>query len=209
MKPLSNLAIIIIAISLFFASCSKEPPKIPVEKITLSQTAITLNRGQRDTLSATIFPDDATDKTIIWTSSNDKVAFVDNGVVISPFFSLLLTDSAISLGNAVITAKAGEKTATCSVTVVATPVTSITLDQTSIEIMVGQQYTSLYATVYPADATYRRVYWTSSDESVASVNGGTVTGLKIGNATITAKAGGMTATCSVIVTTAPVTTRHP
>ncbi len=185
MKHFYQLFFLFIAI--LFASCSKEPAEIPVNKISISETTITLKVGQTETLSATVSPDDATDKTVTWTSSDNSIASVKDGVV-----------TAIKLGTATITAKAGDKTATCSVTVAATPVTNVMLNKTSVELKVGQTET-LSATVSPDDATDKTVTWTSSDNSIASVKDGVVTAIKLGTATITAKAGDKTATCSVTV----------
>ena len=86
---------------------------ILVESVTLGKTELELIIGQADvTLTATVKPDDATDKTVTWTSSNPAVATVDaNGTV-----------HAVAEGTATITAQAGEKTATCVVTVKAAPV---------------------------------------------------------------------------------------
>ena len=169
------------------ATCSITVEATPVTSVTLDQTNASLRVGETVTLTATVKPDDATDKTMTWTTSDASVATIDNGVV-----------TAIKLGSATITAKAGEKTATCSITVVATPVTSVTLDQTSASLQVGETVT-LTATVKPDDATDKTVTWTTSDASVATVSNGVVTAKKVGSATITAKAGDKTATCSVIV----------
>ena len=81
-------------------------PTVPVEAITLDKDSLTLTAGTSETLTASVSPEDATDKTVTWTSDNDAVATVADGVV-----------TAVAAGTATITAKAGEKTATCVVTV--------------------------------------------------------------------------------------------
>lgn len=80
-------------------------------------------------------------------------------------------------------------------------VSSVTLDKDSLEIKVGQK-ASLQASAYPSDATNSQMDWSSSDENVASVANGEVTGIANGNATITVttRDGGYTAQCSVTVT---------
>lgn len=90
------------------ASCTVTvtPRTISVESITLNKTQLSLVKGATETLTATVLPTTATDKTVIWESSDTAVATVENGVV-----------TAVAAGNATITAKAGEKTATCAVTV--------------------------------------------------------------------------------------------
>lgn len=173
------------------ATCTVTVKGIPVDGITLSESALTLTEGENATLTATVTPANASDKTVTWTSSDTAVATVDaNGKV-----------TAVAPGTATITAKAGEKTATCTVTVKAKiiDVTGITLDKTTATLTVGDNLT-LTATVAPANATDKTVTWTSSDAAVATVDAtGKVTAVKAGTATITAKAGEKTATCTVTV----------
>lgn len=169
------------------------PPAIPVTSVTLDKTSATLKAGESVTLTATVNPDDATDKTVTWSTSDASVATVSNGVVV-----------AVKVGSATITAKAGDKTATCAITVEATPVTSVSLNKTSASLKVGETVT-LTATVNPADATDKTVTWSTSDASVATVSDGVVVAVKVGSATITAKAGDKTATCAITVEATPVT----
>ena len=176
-----------------YAKCVVKVKPIEAESITLNRTTASLKVGQSVTLTATVNPSDATDKTVTWTSSNPSVATVENGIV-----------KAIKVGSATITAKAGDKTATCAITVEATPVTSITLDRSTVSLKVGQSVT-LTATVNPSDATDKTVTWTSSNPSVATVENGIVKAIKVGSATITAKAGDKTATCAITVEATPVT----
>ena len=106
----------------------------------------------------------------------------------------------LKAGEVTITAKAGEQTATCVITVKSKviAVTGITLDKTAVELVEGESVT-LVATVSPENATDKSVTWTSSDETVATVKDGVVTTLKAGEVTITAKAGEFIATCVVTV----------
>lgn len=80
----------------------------------------------------------------------------------------------------------------------AVAVTGITLNKTSVSLNKGKTVT-LAATVAPANATDKAVTWTTSNKKVATVTGGTVKAVAKGKATITAKAGGKTATCTVTV----------
>ena len=169
-------------------SCGEEEPgPIAVQEVTLSQKELTLHVGELSALTATVSPTDATDKTVSWSTSDVSVASVSDGVV-----------TAKKIGSATITAGAGNKTATCRITVVATPVTSIGLNKTSAELKVNETVT-LTATVDPSDATDKAVTWSTSDASVASVSDGVVTAKGIGSATITAVAGNKTATCEITV----------
>ena len=164
-----------------------KPSKIEVSAVSLDQTSVTLTVGETVSLAAKVSPDNATDKTVTWSSSNEAVATVKNGTV-----------TTVAAGSAAITAKAGNKSATCSVTVKAkeVPVTSISLSATSLSIEVGKT-TQVTATVTPSGAT---VTWSSSKESVATVSNGMVTAVAEGSATITATAGDKSATCEVTVT---------
>ena len=83
--------------------------KVNVESIALNENTLTLytNRDPKTaTLTATVSPDNATDKTVAWTSADEKIAMVENGVV-----------TAVGNGTTTITAQAGDKTAVCTVTV--------------------------------------------------------------------------------------------
>lgn len=81
-------------------------------------------------------------------------------------------------------------------------VTGVTLDKNSLQLLVGKQGT-LTANVLPTKATNKNVTWSSSDNNVATVNEGVVTGVATGTATITVTSvdGGFTASCSVNVST--------
>lgn len=164
-------------------------PLVTVTSITLSPSSLELYEGEDQTLTATVLPSDATDKTVEWSTSDPEIAWVSDGTV-----------TAVKQGEAVITAKAGEKTASCTVKVLrrAVEVESVTLSRIELQMTVGQKET-LTAKVKPDNAADKGVTWSSSAPSVAKVEGGVVTALKEGEATITAKAGGKTATCTVTV----------
>ena len=109
----------------------------PVSNITLNQTTVTLVEGESLTLTATVAPDDATDKTVTWSSSDKSVATVDNNGKVT----------AVAAGTATITAKAGDKSATCVVTVKASVpdgIDHLTMDngQWTIYDLTGRKVTS-------------------------------------------------------------------
>jgi Ig domain protein group 2 domain protein len=168
------------------------PQTVPVTGVTLDKAELTLEKGSTGTLKATVEPQNATNNTVIWSSSNPEVATVDNGVV-----------TAVSAGTAIITAKAGDKTATCTVTVAKADVAveSVTLDKTSLDLKTGDN-TTLTATVNPESATNKDVTWISDKPEIAAVEGGTVTAKAAGTAIIavTTIDGGKIATCKVTVT---------
>ena len=171
------------------ASCTVICISIPVTAVILNKTSLSLAKGSSETLTATVSPRDATDNTAKWSSDNPSVATVDqNGQVI-----------AVNAGNAVITASAGDVSATCEVSVFI-PVTSITLSSTDLTLLVGETAV-LEATVLPEDATDKKVTWWSSYPDVATVEGGMITALGFGQADIVAQVGGQSASSTVTVLT--------
>ncbi len=96
---------------------------------------------------------------------------------------------------------AGNASPTVSVTEVVA--TSITLSKTELEMKAGTTE-RLTATVLPSNTTNPVITWTSSDETVAIVNNGTITALSKGSVTIIASCGSVSATCVVIVSYADV-----
>ena len=182
------------------ASCkvtvNGQPATVPVQSVELNQTTLELIAGKEATLTATVKPDDATNKTVTWSSNNETVATVDNNGKVT----------AKAAGEAIITAKVGDKQATCNVKVTAADVAveSVTLNQSSLELVAGKEAT-LTATVKPDNATNRTVAWESNATNVATVdNNGKVTAKAAGEAIITAKVGDKQATCNVKVTAADV-----
>ena len=163
------------------------------ENITLSSSRLNLQTGEKSKLQiAYTGSSDISEADAAWTSSNEKVAKVSNGEV-----------TAISKGSATITAKIGKMSAKCKVTVSDTvAVRTITLSDQSVRIAEGKTF-QLEAEVLPENATNKKISWTSSDETVATVDqSGLVTGIVAGTAIITAvtQDGGRQITCSVSVT---------
>ena len=166
-----------------------KPKVIAVSEIILNKNKLVLMEGEEETLVATVKPDNATDKTVEWTSSDESVARVSSSGKVS----------AIAGGAAIITAKSGEKQAVCLVEVQKRiPVSSVTLNKESLILEKGQSET-LVASVFPVDATDKTVTWSSSNPAIATVTNGIVNAVVGGNATITASAGGQSATCEVTV----------
>ncbi|GHU69457.1 hypothetical protein FACS189413_08410 [Bacteroidia bacterium] len=167
---------------------------IAVTDISLDKTTLTLVADNDYTLKATVLPANATDKTVTWTSSNTNVATVtQQGKV-----------TAVTAGTVTITAEAGNKAATCEVTVPPVAVTGISLDKTSLTLFyitslsLRESY-ALTTTVLPANASGNPITWTSSNKNVATIDQGKVAATGAGTVTITAIAGDKTATCDVTV----------
>ena len=155
----------------------EEQKAIKVESVEIDQSDMTLEVGASATLTAIILPEVAEDKTIKWSSSDEsKVLVASSGKAV-----------AIAVGQAVVTAQAGEAQDLITITVVAKTiaVTGISIKPTELTIKVGETGT-LISEITPPDATNNKVTWMSSNDEVATVEGGTVTGIKPGNVTITA-----------------------
>ncbi|MGN0318899.1 MAG: Ig-like domain-containing protein [Lachnospira sp.] len=149
-----------------------------VSSITLSENSKFLNAGATGTLIATVGTDTATDKSIIWSSSNNEVCKVDeNGNL-----------TALVPGTAVISATAADGsgvTATCVVRVV-NPVTSITINPDTVKLLVGDSI-KVSAVVVPGEASIKELDWTSSNESIAVVDEqGEIFAVGVGKCKVTA-----------------------
>ncbi len=201
---------------------------VPVSGISLSNSKVSLYKGDKITLTATIAPKDATKKTITWKSSDQKIATVDaSGVV-----------TAKALGTCKITATADGKSATATVEVKARPtptptptpkptptptpkptptptpkptpkptptpipkpeVISISMQKTSLKLNVGDS-TELTVNIIPGNAYDKTLTWSSTDSSIVSVVNGTITCHKAGSARITVtSSNGKKDYCTVLV----------
>ncbi|MBR1635562.1 MAG: Ig-like domain-containing protein [Lachnospiraceae bacterium] len=171
---------------------SEEP--VPVTGVTLNKTSLTMAKGKERVLTATVSPDNATNKNVTWSSSDSSVASVDeNGVV---------TANEAGAATITVTTADGPYTATCEVTVTDEPIlaTSIVLDKTTLT-MAKDKIRTLTATVSPTNIT-EEVVWSSNDESIALVDeNGVVTAKAVGTATIiaTTEESNLKATCEVTV----------
>lgn len=161
----------------------------PVESISLNHDAKTFTKaGETLQLTATIYPDSATNKTVTWKSSDKTVATVDESGLVT----------AVGNGTADITATTedGNFKATCQVTV-EIPELTLSLDKTELTLTQTEEQQKLTATVSDPE---EKVTWLSSDPFVATVTrDGTVTAIANGTATITASAGDKTVSCTVEV----------
>lgn len=171
------------------------PTTVSVTGVSLNKTSLSLVEGGSESLTATVSPDDATNKAVSWKSSDTGVATVDGSGKVT----------AVKAGSTTITVTTtdGGKTATCSVTVTSktVSVTGVKLDNGKLELKAGET-AQLTATVEPSDASDKSLEWTSSDAKIATVDAsGKVAAVGVGSATITVKTkdGGKTATCAVTV----------
>lgn len=169
--------------------------EVKLTGIKMEEKAL-IHKGDTKALTVEYTPADTTDdKTVAWSSSDSTVASVDNNGIVT----------AVKPGSAVITAKVGNYQAACAVTVDA-PLKEIVPEKAIID-MVKKQTANIAYSVVPADTTDSKdVTYTSSDETVATVNSdGKVTAKKAGQATVTITgANGIKATVTVNVSEIPV-----
>ena len=161
---------------------------VDVTGVTLNNAIMTVEIGKTGSLTAKVKPDNATNKNVTWSSSDTAVATVDSGGIVT----------AMKSGTTTITAKAGNVTATCTVTV-PKEVESVTINE-NLSLKVGENC-ALSVTILPVDAADKSLKWTSDTTSVATVDeNGKVTAVAVGSAKITAtSSNGKNAVCNVTV----------
>ena len=167
--------------------------EIPAVSVSLDSTTIHMSTGDRYFFMTTIVPSNATQKELLWSSSNPAVATVDNGTV-----------NAVSEGTTIIrvTLANTELYFECAVIVKkrVIPVSGITLNKSSIKLLPGATQ-KLIASVNPDDATNKNVIWISSDSTIAVVDSGLVKAINVGETTVKVltEDGKKSAECKVVV----------
>ena len=174
----------------FTAKCKVSVVKA-VTGISLTSSSAKIAVGKSKTLTYNLFPSDATNKAVTWSSSNTDVATVSNGII-----------TARKAGSTVVTVKSvdGGFSAACNVTVYV-PVTGVSVSVSSLKVPKGETRV-VTAVIKPSTATDKTVKWSSSDPDVAKVNSsGRITGVAKGTATITCRTvdGSFRASCTVTV----------
>ena len=174
------------------SNCTVTVNPIAVTGVSLNKTSLSFTgTGSSQTLTATVSPSNATNKTLTWSSSNTSVATVSNGVV-----------KAVGFGTATITAKSNNgKTASCSVTVNPIQPTGIKATPETSTLYGLNGTVKLSANVMPSNATNKAVTWSSRNTSVATVSSdGTVKAVGYGTTVITATTvNGLTSNCTINV----------
>src|SRR5712691_5573882 len=177
-------------------SLSGVTPPTPVASVTVTPATANMSDGQTVQLTAT--PKDVngnplTGRAMAWSSNNTSVATVSGSGLVT----------AVGAGSATITASSEGQSGTAAITVVRVPVASVTVTPASATVNEGQ---TLQLTATPKDAngnplSGRAVAWSSSNTSVATVNGsGLVTAVVAGSATITATSEAQRGTSAITVT---------
>ena len=178
----------------FAAQRCKVNVSIAVGGVSLDQNELSLYETATALLTPTVLPKNATNKKVIWSSSDTSVATVNSKGLVK----------AVKAGSCVITCttKNRNKTATCKVTVLKTILSkSVRLEQKSLTLKDGKSAT-LVASIQPSNASINTVTWSTDNKKVATVNSaGKVTAMSPGTCTITCttKDTGKTASCKVTV----------
>ena len=159
-----------------FQSYLKEVPEVQIEKINLSASNTTMKKGDSQKLNVEIYPEDAKNHEIEFTSSNTKVLTVDNsGTVL-----------AVGNGTAKITAKAKENSVLSSLEIqVYTPVTDLELNVEQLTMQEGDSFI-IIPSIYPIDASNQNVKYSVENQTIAQVSSdGKITGKSQGTTTVT------------------------
>ena len=159
-----------------FQSYLKEVPEVQIEKINLSASNTTMKKGDSQKLNVEIYPEDAKNHEIEFTSSNTKVLTVDNsGTVL-----------AVGNGTAKITAKAKENSVSSSLEIqVYTPVTDLELNVEQLTMQEGDSFI-IIPSIYPIDASNQNVKYSVENQTIAQVTSdGKIIGKSQGTTTVT------------------------
>ena len=170
-----------------------EEVNIPVTGVYLDRSELKVKLGDAAvTLNAVVEPENASDSSLQWESSDPEIASIDQGIV---------TFNTLGTCEITVTAADGQYKATCVVTVEAddevpavesngdelVAVTGIALNTKKLDMLVGGQAETLTVEVSPSNASDTTVIWESSDPSVATVEDGVVTAVGMGVASISVK----------------------
>ena len=153
--------------------------------LQLSSYNVTINVGEENTISATVLPDNATNKDVSWNSVNPNIAIVSNGTI-----------KGISAGNTIVTARTSKANITKNINVKVVgenepinkiEISKINVDKDKIELYVGDTAKINYS-VEPENATNKKISFSTADKNVAGFNNeGSVVGVKAGTTTISLK----------------------
>ncbi len=179
------------------ATCKVTVLPIEATSLTLNKTEEIMNIGETISLEAKIEPENTTHKDVKWESNNPNIVSVRNDEV----FGGKAVVTALQEGEAIITASVGSITATCKITVNPTKLEGISFDQAEKTVKEGESFV-LTPVFTPENASNKKVIWTSSNQSIATVDqGGKVSTHSFGECIIKAisEDGGFEAICKVIV----------
>lgn len=148
---------------------------VGIEEIIIEKEFVEIEIGRSENLVVTILPENATNKNLIYDTTDENIAKIDgNGKI-----------SGCNVGECIINISSSDRKIIkeCTVKIKPIEVDSLTLDESNVTIGVGQEYL-LYETVLPNNATYKNVTWTSSNESILTVKDGKIKAISEGEANV-------------------------
>ena len=184
----------------FTGACTINVYNHAVTGVTIEPSEAELTVGSSTKLTATVLPENATNKNVIYSADDESILSVDqNGKV-----------TGLSLGTATVTVTTedGGFSASAEITVMPVRVTGVSISPKAASVDLGRTI-QLTASITPSNATNKNLSWSVSDETIISVDDrGTVTGLSGGTATVTVTTedGGFTASAEITVYYAPANT---
>ena len=184
----------------FTGACTINVYNQAVTGVTIEPSEAELNVGSSTKLTATVLPENASNKNVVYSVDDESILSVDQDGNVT----------GLSLGTATVTVTTedGGFTASSEITVMPVQVTGVSISPKSSSVGLGHTV-QLTASITPSNAANKNLSWSVSDETIISVDGqGTVTGLSGGTATVTVTTedGGFSASAEITVCYAPANT---
>ena len=184
----------------FTGACTINVYNQAVTGVTIEPSEAELTVGSSTKLTATVLPENATNKNVIYSVDDESILSVDQDGNV--------TGLSLGTATATVTTEDGGFTASAEINVIPVRVTGVSISPKSASIALGCTV-QLVASIKPSNAANKNLSWSVSDETIISVDGqGTVTGLSLGTATVTVTTedGGFTASAEITVYYAPANT---
>ena len=184
----------------FTGACAINVYNQAVTGVTIEPSEAELNVGSSTKLTATVLPENASNKNVVYSVDDESILSVDQDGNVT----------GLSLGTATVTVTTedGGFTASAEITVIPVQVTGVSISPKAASVDLGRTI-QLTASITPSNATNKNLSWSVSDETIISVDDrGTVTGLSLGTATVivTTEDGGFSASAEITVCYAPANT---
>ena len=184
----------------FTGACTINVYNQAVTGVTIEPSEAELPAGYSMKLTATVLPENATNKNVVYSVDDESILSVDQDGNI--------TGLSLGIATVTVTTEDGGFTASAEITVIPVQVTGVSISPKSVSVALGHTI-QLTASITPSNAANKNLSWSVSDETIISVDGqGTVTGLSGGTATVTVTTedGGFSASAEITVYYAPANT---
>ena len=184
----------------FTGACTINVYNQAVTGVTIEPSEAELPAGYSMKLTATVLPENATNKNVVYSVDDESILSVDQDGNI--------TGLSLGIATVTVTTEDGGFTASAEITVIPVQVTGVSISPKSVSVALGHTI-QLTASITPSNAANKNLSWSASDETIISVDGqGTVTGLSGGTATVTVTTedGGFSASAEITVYYAPANT---